>query len=93
MILVNPAQANWLEDQKQKNDRKDAKNLAQFLRLGDVPESYASPEKYRRYRAQARGRKKLVDKRSDLIWNEHFDRLPVHYQCCELQLYRSDYSL
>ena len=65
VILANPAQADWLEDQKQKNDRKDAKNLARFLRMGEVPESYVPPEEYRRYRALARGRKKLVDKRSD----------------------------
>jgi transposase len=65
VTLANPAQADWLEDQIQKNDRKDAKNLARFLRMGEVPESYVPPEEYRRYRALARGRKKLVDKRSD----------------------------
>jgi len=64
VTLANPAQAEWLDDQKQKNDRKDAKNLARFLRLGEVPESYVPPEAYRRYRALARGRKKLVEKRS-----------------------------
>ena len=65
VTLANPAKADWLADQKQKNDRKDAKNLARYLRLGEVPESYVPPEEYRRYRALARGRKKLVDKRSD----------------------------
>ncbi len=30
-----------------------------------MPESYVPPEEFRRYRALARGRKKLVDKRSD----------------------------
>ena len=65
VTLANPAKADWLADQKQNNDRKDAKNLARYLRLGKVPESYVPPEEYRRYRALARGRKKLVDKRSD----------------------------
>jgi transposase len=60
VTLANPAQSEWLDGQKQKNDRKDAKNLARFLRLGGVPESYVPPEQYRRYRALARGRKKLV---------------------------------
>ncbi len=54
MTLANPAKTDWLEDQKQKNDRKDAKNLDRYLRLGEVPESYVPPEEYRRYRALAR---------------------------------------
>ena len=65
VTLDNPAKADWLEDQKRKNDRKDAKNLARFLRLGEVPESYVPPEEFRRCRALARGREKLVDRRSD----------------------------
>jgi transposase len=65
VTLANPAKADWLEDQKQKNDRKDAKNLARYLRLGEVPESYVPSEAHRKYRTLARGRKKFVDKRSD----------------------------
>jgi len=65
VTLANPAKADWLEDQKQKSDCKDAKNLARFLRLGEVPESYVPPEKFRRHRVLTRGHKKLVDKRSD----------------------------
>jgi len=51
-------------DQKQKNDRKDVKHLARFLRLDEVPESYVPPEKYRHYRALTRRQKKLVERRS-----------------------------
>ena len=65
VTLANPAKADWLANQRQKSDRRDAKNLARYLRLNDVPESYVQPEEYRRYRALARGRKKFVDKRND----------------------------
>ena len=65
VTLANPAQADWLDEQTQKNDRKDAKNLARYLRMGEVPESYVPPTEFREYRALARGRKKFVDKRSD----------------------------
>ncbi|MFA9418500.1 hypothetical protein [Natrinema sp. HArc-T2] len=44
VTLANPVKADWLEYQKQKKDRKDAKNLARFLWLGEVPESYVLPE-------------------------------------------------
>ena len=65
VTLANPAQADWLADQTQKDDRKDTKNLARYLRMGEVPESYVPPEDYRKYRTLARGRKKFVDKCSD----------------------------
>jgi transposase len=65
VTLANPAQADWLDSQIQKNDRKDAKNLARYLRMGEIPESYVPPTEFREYRALARGRKKFVDKRSD----------------------------
>lgn len=65
VTLANPAKADWLEDQKQKDDRKDAKNLARFLRMNELPESYVPPMNFRKYRALARGRKKFVDKRTD----------------------------
>ena len=65
VTLANPAKADWLANQRQKSDRRDAKNLARYLRLNDVPESYVPPEEYRYYRALARGRKKFVDKRND----------------------------
>lgn len=64
VTVANPAQADWLTNQKQKDDRKDAKNLARYLRLDEVPESYVPPEEYRTYRVLARGRKKLVETRT-----------------------------
>lgn len=65
VTLANPVKADWLAGQKQKTDRVDAKQLARFLRLDEVPESYVPSKAYRRYRALARGRKKLVNKRTD----------------------------
>jgi len=65
ITLVNPGQAPWLTRQKQKTDRKDAKNLARYLQLGEVPESNVPPKEVRQMRSLARGRKKFVDKRSD----------------------------
>lgn len=65
VTLANPGKAEWLKNQQQKDDRKDAKNLARYLRLGEVPESYVLPDAYWKYRALARGRKKLSI--SDLI--------------------------
>ncbi|WP_080503439.1 IS110 family transposase [Halococcus thailandensis] len=65
VTLANPLKANWLANQKQKNDRVDAKKLARFLRMDEVPESYVPPEELRKYRALARGRKKLTNKKND----------------------------
>jgi transposase len=65
VTLANPVKADWLENQRQKNDRKDAKNLARFLRMGEIPESYVPPTNFRKYRALTRGRKKFMDKRTD----------------------------
>jgi transposase len=65
VTLANPVKADWLAGQKQKNDRVDAKQLARFLRLDEVPESYVPSKEFRKYRALARGRKKLVNKRTD----------------------------
>jgi transposase len=65
VTLANPSKADWLDGQKQKNDRKDAKNLARFLRMNEIPESYVPPKNFRRYRELARGRKKFMDKRTD----------------------------
>lgn len=65
VTLANPSKADWLDNQKQKDDRKDAKNLARFLRMNEIPESYVPPANVRKYRALARGRKKFMDKRTD----------------------------
>lgn len=65
VTLANPVKAHWLDGQTQKDDRVDAKQLARFLRLGEVPASYVPPKELRRYRALVRGRKKLVEKQTD----------------------------
>jgi transposase len=65
VTLANPLKANWLANQKQKNDRVDAKKLARFLRMNEVPESYVPPKELRKYRTLARGRKKLTNKQND----------------------------
>lgn len=56
VTLTNPAKADWLANQIQKNDRKDAKNLVRFLRMNETPESYVPPIELRKYRSLARGR-------------------------------------
>jgi transposase len=65
VTLVNPSKAPWLTDEKQKDDRRDAKKLARFLRMDELPESYVPPKELRKYRALARGRKKLKEKQTD----------------------------
>lgn len=56
VTLANPVKADWLAGQKQKNDRVDAKQLARFLRLDEVPESYVPSKEFRKYRALARSK-------------------------------------
>lgn len=65
VTLANPSEAPWLTRQKQKSDRKDARNLARYLQLGEMPESYVPPKPMRKMRSLARARKKFVDKRGD----------------------------
>lgn len=65
VTLANPVKAHWLDGQTQKDDRVDAKQLARFLRLEEVPASFVPPKEMRRYRALVRGRKKLVEKQTD----------------------------
>lgn len=65
VTLANPGKCPWLQWQKQKSDRKDAKNLARHLRMSEVPESYVPPKPMRRIRSLVRARKQLVDKQGD----------------------------
>jgi transposase len=66
VTVANPGKCPWLQRQKQKSDRKDAKNLARYLRMGEVPESYVPPQPMRRIRSLVRARKNFVDKQGDL---------------------------
>jgi transposase len=63
--VAHPTDLKWIVESSQKTDRADATKLAELLRLNGVPESYVPPEEIRECRALARGRKKLVEKRSD----------------------------
>jgi transposase len=49
-----------------KNDQLDAKLLAQLRRAEMIAESYVPPEEIRERRALVRGRKRRVEKRTDL---------------------------
>lgn len=63
--VAHPTDLAWIVESSQKTDRVDAKKLAELLRLDGVPESYVPPTEIRECRALARGRKKLVEKRTD----------------------------
>lgn len=65
VTVANPVKAHWLDGQTRKDDRVDAKQLARFLRLDEVPSSYVPPKKVLRDRSLVRGRKKLVEKQAD----------------------------
>ena len=65
VVLANPLKTRWIAEADQKTDRVDAKKLAQLLQVDMVAESYVPPEELRKGRALARGRKKVVEKRTD----------------------------
>jgi transposase len=65
VVLANPLKTRWIAEADQKTDRVDAKKLAQLLRVNMVAESYVPPDELRKGRALARGRKKVVEKRTD----------------------------
>jgi len=60
-----------------KNDRLDAKLLAQLRRAGMIAQSYVPSEELRERRALVRGRKRLVEKRTDFK-NEVHSLLDQH---------------
>lgn len=63
--VVNPLKTRWIAEANLKTDRVDAKKLAQLLRVDMVAESYIPPEPIRRRRQLVRGRKKLIEQRTD----------------------------
>lgn len=63
--VVNPLKTRWIAEAKLKNDRVDAKKLAQLLRVDMVAESYVPPEPIRQQRRLVRGRKHLIEQRTD----------------------------
>lgn len=65
VCVAHPTKLAWIAHSRQKTDRADATKLAELLRLDGIPESYVPPEEIRECRSIARGRKKLVEKRTD----------------------------
>ena len=66
VVIADPAQTKAIGYAEVKNDRLDAKLLAQLRRAGMIAESYVPPEELRERRALVRGRKRLVEKRTDV---------------------------
>lgn len=65
VVVADPTQTKAIGFAEVKNDRLDAKLLAQLRRAGMIAESYVPPQKLRERRALVRGRKRLVEKRTD----------------------------
>ncbi len=65
VVLADPGQTKAIGYAEVKNDRLDAKLLAQLRRAGMIAESYVPSEELREHRALVRGRKRLVEKRTD----------------------------
>jgi transposase len=68
--LASPKSLNWGE-RRVKNDVADAKDLADMLRLGRLPEAWIAPPALRELRELVRYRAKLVQLRSGLKAQVH----------------------
>ena len=64
VVVADPYQTKAIGIVEAKNDRLDAKLLAQLRRAQLIAESYVPPEEIRQRRALVRGRKQLVEKRT-----------------------------
>ncbi|MWV39620.1 IS110 family transposase [Natrialba sp. INN-245] len=65
VVVADPYQTKAIGIAEVKNDRLDAKLRKQLRRAGMVAESYVPPGEIRERRALVRGRKRLVEKRTD----------------------------
>jgi transposase len=65
VVVAHPAKTKAIGAAKVKNDRLDAKLLAQLRHVEMIAESYVPPAEIRERRALTRGRKRLVEKRTD----------------------------
>lgn len=65
VVVADPNQTKALGVVEAKNDRLDAKLLAQLRSSGMIAASYVPPDDIRERRALVRGRKALVEKRAD----------------------------
>lgn len=63
--VADPRQTKAIGTAEVKNDRLDAKPLAQLCRADIMAESYVPPADIRELRTLARDRKRLVEKRTD----------------------------
>ncbi|ELZ38184.1 IS110 family transposase [Halorubrum distributum] len=71
VVVADPTQTKAIGYAEVKNDRLDAKLLAQLRRAGMIAESYVPSEEFRERRALVRGRKRLVEKRTDFKNEDH----------------------
>jgi hypothetical protein len=62
VVVADPTQTKAIGYAEVKNDRLDARLLAQLRRAGMIAESYVPPEELREHRALVRGRKRLRSK-------------------------------
>lgn len=77
VVVADPQQTKAIGVAEVKNDRLDAKLLAQLRRAGMIAQSYVPSEELRERRALVRGRKRLVEKRTDFK-NEVHSLLDQH---------------
>ena len=69
--LAHPLGIKMFDHQRVKNDRRDAANLADLLRMGRLPEAWIAPRELRELRELVRYRAKLVALRSGLKAQVH----------------------
>jgi transposase len=69
--LAHPSGIKAFENRRVKNDRLDARLLADLLRMGRLPEAWIAPREVRELRELVRYRHKLVDDRSGLKAQVH----------------------
>jgi transposase len=69
--LAHPLGVVMFSHQRVKNDRRDATNLAELLRMGRLPEAWIAPPELRELRELVRYRAKLVALRSGLKAQVH----------------------
>ena len=79
--VADPRQTKAIGTAEVKNDRLDAKLLAQLCRADMIAESYVPSTEIRELRSLARGRKRLVEKRTDFKNEVHalLDQQGVSY--------------
>jgi transposase len=69
--LAHPSAVGAFENRRVKNDRLDARLLADLLRMGRLPEAWIAPKPVRELRELVRYRHKLVDVRSGMKAQVH----------------------